>query len=225
MIIPFGDTNLTELMIKKILTSKVIPRENFYLSVYEKELVEIAEKYNVNVYHRSRESSFWDAGGAPLNICYEWWNKLPFTYCILISACAPFLKIETIDSFVQEYLDIDETGMFAVIPKKQYYWNDKFNFITEWPEEETSIGDEIKTTPYKVMNTKSVGITYEAAHCLYASKMDGLKDGIWMGDFNKPGDIKLVSVDEEEVFDIDYEWQFKMAEAKYIWLQDDFNIS
>ena len=34
-----------------------------------------------------------------------------------------------------------------------------------------------------------------------------------MGDFKKTGDIKLFPVLEKEVFDIDYEWQFELAEA------------
>ncbi len=34
---PFADTTLTDIAIQKILKSKVIPKENFYASVYEKE--------------------------------------------------------------------------------------------------------------------------------------------------------------------------------------------
>ena len=36
-----------------------------------------------------------------------------------------------------------------------------------------------------------------------------------MGDFAKKGDIELVTVPEEEVFDIDYEWQFDLYEVIY----------
>ena len=34
-----------------------------------------------------------------------------------------------------------------------------------------------------------------------------------MGDFQKEGGIKLFPMNELEAFDIDYEWQFKIAEA------------
>ena len=56
---------------------------------------------------------------------------------------------------------------------------------------------------------------YEAAHCLYAGRMDKIGEDIWMGDFNAPGSIELFPMEEQEVFDIDYEWQFKLAESLY----------
>ena len=65
------------------------------------------------------------------------------------------------------------------------------------------------------MNTKAVEPTYEAAHVLYASRMDLIKDYKFMGDFNKEGGIKLFPMSELEAFDIDYEWQFKTAEILY----------
>ena len=89
--------------------------------------------------------------------------------------------------------------MFAVMEKKNYFWDNHGSLVTPLEED--------------VMNTKTVRKTYEAAHCLYASRLDTIKDGIWMGDFKKTGDIKLFPVLEKEVFDIDYEWQFELAEA------------
>ena len=61
------------------------------------------------------------------------------------------------------------------------------------------------------MNTKTVKKTFEAAHCLYASRLDTIKDGIWMGNFMK-NEIELYPVEESEVFDIDYQWQFDLCE-------------
>jgi CMP-N-acetylneuraminic acid synthetase len=65
------------------------------------------------------------------------------------------------------------------------------------------------------MNTKAVDPVYEAAHVLYASRMDLIKDSRFMGDFEAPGGIKLFEMDELEAFDIDYEWQFETAELLY----------
>jgi len=62
------------------------------------------------------------------------------------------------------------------------------------------------------MNTKAVEPTLEAAHVLYASRLDIIKNNKWMGDFQKEGGIKLFVMDELESFDIDYEWQFNVAE-------------
>ena len=65
------------------------------------------------------------------------------------------------------------------------------------------------------MNTKAVETTYEAAHVLYASKMNLIKDYKFMGDFQQPGGIELFTMNELEAFDIDHEWQFKAGEILY----------
>ena len=66
------------------------------------------------------------------------------------------------------------------------------------------------------MNTKLVDTTYKGAHCLYAGRMDRIGNGIWMGDFQKPGDIELCPMEEFESLDIDYQWQFDMCESIYL---------
>ncbi len=55
MLKPFGNTTLMDICIQKILDSQVIPKENFYVSVHEKELVDVVEKYGVNIFHRSEK--------------------------------------------------------------------------------------------------------------------------------------------------------------------------
>ena len=201
MIKPFANTTLTDLGIQKVLNSKIIPEENFYLSVYEEELKDIAKDTGVQIFERSYESA--NAESTVTGI-YEWHDKLPYKYVVLISACTPLLKTETIDKFVEKYMNSDSDGLFGVIGKKQYYWNEEGDMITNWPEGTT------------IMNTKVVETTYEAAHCLYASRMDTIKDEIWMGDapFTK-GNPELFEMNELEVFDIDYLWQFEVGEILY----------
>ena len=201
MIKPFSDTTLIELGIQKVLDSKIIPEENFYVSVYEKELKDIVKDNGVQLYERSYESANSEKS---ITKVYEWHDKLPYKYVILISACTPLLKTETIDGFVEKYINSDSDGLFGVIGKKQYYWNEDGDMITNWPEGLT------------IMNTKMVETTYEAAHCLYASRMDTIKDEIWMGDapFTK-GNPELFEMEELEVFDIDYPWQFEVGEVLY----------
>jgi CMP-N-acetylneuraminic acid synthetase len=199
MIKPFAGTTLTDIAIKKIKKSKVIDKTQFYMSVYESELLDISAKHDTNVYLRSEASA--NSEGTPMTEMYEWWNKLPHEYCVLINPCVPFLKIETIDNFIQAYADSDSDGMFGVMKKKNYFWRQDGSIVTPLTED--------------VMNTKTVPFTYEAAHCLYAGRMDKISEGIWMGDFNKPGDIELFPMEEEECLDIDYLWQFEMCEKLY----------
>tara|TARA_B100000902_G_scaffold22683_1_gene27424 strand:+ start:663 stop:1361 length:699 start_codon:yes stop_codon:yes gene_type:complete len=201
MIKPFSDTNLFGLILDKLLSSEVIPSENIIASVHEDELFEEANtKRNIRTFKRSYDSANNDND---LKKIYEWHNKLPHKYCILISGCNPLLSVSTIDAFVRKFVEQEEENLFAVFEKKTYYWNKEGALITPWPKDQT------------IMNTKAVDPVYEAAHTLYASRMDLIKDYKFMGDFTKEGGIKLFVMDELEAFDIDEPWQFEVGEILY----------
>lgn len=198
---PFAGSTLLDIALEKIKESSIKP-ENFYLSVYEPELVNIGLKHKVQIFHRSEKSA--KSEGTPMTDMYEWWDKIPHKYAVLINACAPMLTVKTIDDFVQDYVKSDKDGLFGVISKKNYFWDQTGNLITPWPEDQA------------VMNTKVVSETYEAAHCLYAGRLDKIGQGVWMGDFQTPGDIGLFEMSEQESFDIDHEWQFVSYESIYL---------
>ena len=200
MIKDFNGTNLFSIAIDKVLDSEVIPKDNFYVSICEDELIDIANDKGVNIYNRSYESANNDNS---LQKIYEWHDKLPFKYVVKINGCSPLLKTETIDGFVKQFIEQEEENLFGVIETKDYYWNKDGKLVTPWPEDQT------------IMNTKAVEVTYKAAHTLYASRMDLIKDNMFMGNFQKEGGIKLYPMDELETFDIDYEWQFKLGEILY----------
>ena len=200
MIKDFNGTNLFSVAIDKVLDSKIIPTDNFYVSICEDELIDIAESKSINIYKRSYESANNDDS---LQKIYEWHDQLPFKYVVKINGCSPLLKTETIDGFVKQFVEQNEENLFGVIETKDYYWNKDGKLVTPWPEDQT------------IMNTKAVEVTYKAAHTLYASRMDLIKDNMFMGDFQKEGGIKLYPMDELETFDIDYEWQFKVGETLY----------
>ena len=201
MLKPFAGTTIMDICLEKLANSQILPTEDIIISVWEDELKETVRKHGLKIFNRSRESAF--SEGTPMTMMYEWWDKLDYQYCILVNACAPFLKIKTIENFYKAYANSTEDGLFGVIEKKNYFWDNNSRLITEWPEGQA------------VMNTKYVGKTYEAAHCLYAGRLDRIGDGIWMGDFSKPGDIKLFPMEEKEVLDIDYQWEFNMCENLY----------
>tara|TARA_R100000951_G_scaffold115476_1_gene123668 strand:+ start:107 stop:790 length:684 start_codon:yes stop_codon:yes gene_type:complete len=198
MIKNFNGTNLFSIAIEKVLKSNVIPKRNFFVSVCEPELLDIANYYGVNIYERSEESANNDNS---LQKIYEWHDKFPkYKYVIKINGCSPLLKTETIDGFVKQFLEQEEENLFGVIETKDYYWNKDGMLVTPWPKDQT------------IMNTKAVEVTYKASHTLYASRLDLIKDDMFMGDFEKEGGIKLHPMDELETFDIDYEWQFELGE-------------
>jgi|TARA_Y100000389_G_scaffold100823_1_gene97529 CMP-N-acetylneuraminic acid synthetase len=188
----FAGTCLFEIFINKIKQTN-IPMENFYASVCDQELIDICNKHEVNVYKRSIQSRNEEK---QLPVMYEWWDKFPqYQYAVLFNPCLILMSPETIDRFVDEYLNSTHDGMFSVMDKKQYYWNKQGDLITDWPEGTT------------FMNTKLVDPTYEAAHGLYAGRLDLIGQNVWMGDFTK-NNPELFVMDEFECLDIDYEWQF-----------------
>ena len=134
MLRPFANTNLFELVLSKLLKSKVIPKQNIIASVYEDELKEIANNLNVNTYNRSYESANNDNS---LQKIYEWHDKLPFKYVIKVNGCSPLLKIETIDKFIQQFIKQKEENLFGAIETKDYYWNKEGKLITPWPKNQT----------------------------------------------------------------------------------------
>lgn len=200
MIKPFAGTNLYSLILDKLLQSTIIPKENIIASVNEDELREVAQERGVTIFERSYESANNDND---IRKIYEWHNALPHKYVVIISGCNPLLTVETIDKFVKQFVEQDEENLFAVFEKKTYYWNKEGALITPWPANQT------------LMNTKAVEPVYEAAHVLYASPMDLIKDERFMGDFEAPGGIKLFQMEELEAFDIDEQWQFTTAELLY----------
>lgn len=199
MIKPFCGSSLVSILFNKLKKSKVIPTSNVFFSAYEPELKNIANEHGINVYDRSEASAM--SEGEPLSEIYEWYKDLPFKYVILVSACNPLLKIETIDSFIKSFLNSEKDGGFAVFEKKTYYWNKEGKSISDWKDS-------------TIMNTKIAEPVFEAAHCLYASRMDFIPQGCWM-DSNSPPEPELFIMEELEAFDIDYEWQFKVAEKLY----------
>lgn len=199
MLREFSGSTLVDILFNKLKQSTIIPISSIYFSAYEDELKQVGRTHGINVFERSKKSA--SSEGEQLSEIYEWHDKLPYKYVVLISACNPLLKIETIDNFFKSYLNSKNEGAFAVFEKKTYYWNEKGKAITDWGNS-------------TIMNTKYVEPIYEAAHCLYASRLDIIKDGYWM-DTSLPPSPELFIMEELEAFDIDYEWQFNIGEQLY----------
>jgi len=159
MIRPFAGDTLFSIVLDKLLQCKNIPNQDIYASVFEEELINIVDSKPISYFVRSKESAEEEDN---LQLIYEWHDKLPkqYKYVVLISGCNPLLSINTIDSFAEKFTTQEEDNLFAVVEKRQYYWNKDGKMINNWPEGET------------IMNTKVIEPTYEAAHCLYASRLD-----------------------------------------------------
>ena len=105
---------------------------NVYFSAWDPELKEIANQHGINIHHRSEKSAM--SEGASIQEIFDWHDKLPHKYVIMISACNPLLKIETIDTFVDHFIKSSSENCFAVFEKKTYYWDKDGNNMTDWKE-------------------------------------------------------------------------------------------
>ena len=204
MLRPFANSNLFEIAIKKVLQSSIIPKENFYLSIMDDELIEIAKKYNVNYFIRSEEST---QEPVTLQKALEWHNVLPFKHFVIINACNPILNIETIDNFVNRFLEVESNGLFGVFEKKTFLFNSEGHMLNKF------LGDDKYLA---TLETKFVETCYEAAHSLYAGSTADIANGIYMGTFKEPNNPSFFIMDEIECFDIDWQWQFETAEQLYL---------
>lgn len=196
MILPFGGSTLLDIVISKLVNSKLIPNENVYVALYDDELKNIASKYPVNIFHRSDASV---SETKEPRVVSEWSYKLKHKWFITVNACAPLLSVDTINEFVSSFLNSNSKSMFAVHRTKNFYWDSSGTLITKYPGS---------------LDTKLVDVTFEAAHCLYAGNKEDLSNNIYLGDFT-PNYPELYDVHPSETIDIDEEWQFKAAEVLY----------
>ena len=204
MLRPFAHSSLFEIAIEKVLQSSIIPKDNFYLSIMDDELIDIAKKHNVNYFIRSEEST---QEPVTLQKALEWYNKLPFKYFVIINACNPLLKVETIDNFVKRFLEVDSNGLFGVFEKKTFLFDSEGKMLNRFFGEDKYLA---------TLETKFVETCYEAAHSLYAGSTKDISNGIYMGTFKNPGNPNFFIMDEIECFDIDWPWQFEVAEKLYL---------
>lgn len=205
MLKPFADLTLFEIAVKKVLMADSIPNKNFYLSIMDDEFFEIAHRLGVNTHERSLKSV---KEPVELKDVFEWQNWLSkrYKYFILINACNPILHIKTINRFFKEFIESSSNGMFGVFEKKTFLFDSNHNMMNDF------YGDDKYLA---TLETKFVETTYEAAHSLYAGKIDDLKNNVYMGTFKEKGNPDFFVMDEIECFDIDWPFQFEVAEVMY----------
>ena len=206
MLRPFGRSSLFEIALEKLYKLNV-PTEDIWVAVHEEELLDVAKKFPFRIFRRTKESA--NSTNDPkkpdsLKLLYEWYQTLMdegYTHVVLVSACNPLLKRETIQKFYEGFTNREIDGAFSVIKKKNYYWDGSGKAITDWQG-------------MKLMNTRKVETIYERAHCLYGSKISFIEDECWMGDTSPP-EPTLIIIPEIEAVDIDTMSDFYLARVLY----------
>ena len=199
MLKPFAETTLVDILLKNVSNLKSIGPDQVYFCAYEDELLDVASKYSINTIKRSKESSQEEKD---IKVLFEWYKQIPTSHLVMVSACNPLLQPETIDKFTQQYSTSDKEGAISVYESNNYFWDKEGKMLNKWPEGFTS------------MNTKFVEPTKIAAHCMYGSRVDLIPKGSWVTG-KIPYEVELITMPELESFDIDHQWQFKVAETLY----------
>jgi len=189
---PFAESSLTDIFLNKL--SNV--GNNVFFGGHEPIFKDKCEKYNVPFVQRTIESATVDE---PAEKIYEFLCDQPYEYLLQVNACLPFLKSESIVKFLEVCIK-DDKPKFAVFKKNNYYtdtYGNPFNFK-----------DTLTT-----INTKNVSQVNEFAHVFYFFKKSYFVEHGWYWNWN---DLQYIEIEETmEMFDIDTEEQFKMAEAMW----------
>jgi CMP-N-acetylneuraminic acid synthetase len=206
MIKPFAESSLIEISIDKIKNS-IFPNENFYLSVNDEELIDIANKHNVNVFLRDKQSTRND-DVIPFTLpeVFDWWDKLDYRYYILMNACNPLVKIDTINQFINEFINSKDNGLFSVIEHKRFFYKKDGSTFQEFYG-----SDEAKVT----FNTKYIEPIYSGGP-LRAGTMEDIGNHIYMGNFQQQNNPPFFIYPSDEYADIDYGWEFQSVESLYL---------
>ncbi len=115
-----------------------------------------------------------------------------------MNACCPLIEVSTINSFIEEFISSNASGLFSVVEHKRFFYRGDSSIIDDFHGSE-----EAKIT----FNTKFVEPLYSAAP-LRAGILKDIGNHKYMGTFESPADPPLWKVNAIEATDVDYEEEF-----------------
>ena len=210
MIRPFAGSTLLEIALRKVQDCKMLSADRIYLGAYEKEIKAIGEKVGVNIYDRPAVSV---SDKATMKDLYSFIWTIDAEYFLEINPCNPLLRPETVDAALEAFQANDYSSLFSVIKKRNYFFDENSALVNEF------LGDK-RFLP--ILDTKMIGPLYEAAHSIYIWSADRMKKELNRWSFTR-NDPFLFVMPEEEAFDVDYEWQFDLAQCAYTQCYGKFN--
>lgn len=202
MLKSFAGTTLFDITLNKVKQS-IVPNSSFYASVNEPELIKVANKYDVNVFKRSKQSIANDDEVALETKSLLEWRALPFDNFIIMNACNPLVTIETINQFVIKFLNA-EKELLSVKEHKHWFYKKNGSFI------QNNLGNEQARMTF---NSKYAETLYSNGP-LKGGKISDLFNNIYCWD--QIALPNLFIYPDNEFTDIDYQYEFDVAEQLYI---------
>ena len=203
MLAPFAGSCLLEIALKKLLACDFLDQNQLYLGAYDEKIKDIGRKLGVQIYNRTYESTL---EPVTMDVVYKYLWDIDTEYVLEINPCNPLLNSETINRALHVFFEKEYKSLFSVVKRQNFYFNQDSSLMNRF------IGNE-KYLP--TLETKLIEPVYEAAHCIYIWKAERVKkEGLrWNLTKNDPF---LFEIPPDEAFDIDWPWQFNLAENFYI---------
>ncbi len=191
MLRPLNHSSLADILLSKLAQFG----DRAFFAGHEAEFKAKCEKHKVAFVQRTEHSASIDG---PIIEVLGFLKDLPFDYYLIINGCLPFLKTQTIESFLEKVLAEKLHPMSAVTPRMNYFFEQNGKPINFSPE-------------LKTLNTKSVDPILEFANALYFFKKSHFFEHGRYWDWNT---LKLFTIDEKiELLDVDTEEDFAIVES------------
>mgnify|MGYP001190759560 CR=1 FL=1 len=174
-------------------------------AIGDKELIEIANKYNVPIQLRS-QSSLKAQQGSLLREIYAFLEKCPTKYACLLSPCAPFLKMETLNKACDLICNTENMSVTSVYFEQNWFFG----------------SDKKPLFPVDVIRMDSKFLSlYGKANAFEIFPVKRFLEKGYYFNYESPKDPYFFEIDKEEAIDINSEVEFK--QASYLWKakQDD----
>jgi molybdopterin-guanine dinucleotide biosynthesis protein A len=195
MLRPFAGTTLTDLALDKLAEVGRHGYDTFYAG-HEEAFAAKCRAHDVRFVPRSLRSAIIDE---PIVEILGFLGEVEYDWVLLVSGCLPFLRTETILRFIREH---GESGRPAFsVRSHRHHFVDEARQAVNWD------------LAQKTLNTKTVRPLLELVDALY---LFDRKFFLAEGRYWDWATVDLVEVgDTHELFDIDTEEDFAVAEAMW----------
>jgi CMP-N-acetylneuraminic acid synthetase len=203
MVRPFADSCLLEVTLRKLLGCRNLDPSRIYLSAYEEEIKAIGEKTGVQIYHRTYESTL---EPNTCDVLYRFAWDIPSEYFMMVVPTNPLLRSRTLEQAIDHFRNGSADSLFSVVEKRNFVFNPEGRLLNRFLGEEKYLAS---------LETKLLEPIYEAANSFLIWKGEYLRRHNAFWSFSK-NDPYLFPIPEDEFLDIDYPWQFRVAERIYV---------
>lgn len=191
MLEPFAGTTLFDLALARL---ELIDADRKFVSCRGPELIGKAAKYGLEVFERTEASALEEED---LAVMFEWCDEFVQTdWIVWFNPCLPLLKVSAVNDFITAFRESEADCMLAAVETKNYFFEPDGRALGEVSES---------------LNTKTAPLLYRAAHAIYATRTDHVRAGKLFG---SPPELWAMP-DDEQLIDIDWPWQFRMAETYF----------